>query len=296
METRWLYKNSYDFAELRDAEKSVCVIPMGCVEKHGLHLALGTDILLASHIAYEASKRETFCVFPDFTFGDLPNNFPTAPKGNMSDGNITLSLETEMLLLEELCYQISKNGYKKILICNGHGGNSSWLNAFMRKLGNKKRDFVMGVFDIHLSVPHELAKYVAENGSGSIPELTREDEELLAKQHAEGMLAGHAGMGEVSLMMGIDPSTYHPENLGIESGKPTGRGGLYRKHGIKLADDGWDINVPNAFYGDDPYGANERIGKAAVRIEIERLCRAVKFFKEENYLLEHLAKQQQGWN
>ena len=45
METRWLYTNSYDFPALREASAYTCLIPMGCVEKHGLHLPLGTDIL-----------------------------------------------------------------------------------------------------------------------------------------------------------------------------------------------------------------------------------------------------------
>ena len=64
METRWLYKTSSNFAALREESKNVCVIPMGCVEKHGLHLPLGTDILHASHIAYLASQVEPVCIFP----------------------------------------------------------------------------------------------------------------------------------------------------------------------------------------------------------------------------------------
>ena len=101
METRWLYKTSSNFAELREESKNVCVIPMGCVEKHGLHLALGTDILMASHVAFAASQLETFCVFPDFTFGDLPCNAPIeANGGSMSEGNITIPVEMELQLLE----------------------------------------------------------------------------------------------------------------------------------------------------------------------------------------------------
>ena len=297
METRWLYRTSGDFAALREESRGVCVIPMGCIEKHGLHLALGTDIILASEIAYRASKLETFCVFPDFTFGDLPNNFPIeAEGGSMSEGNVTLRLETEMTLLLELCRQISRNGYKKILVYNGHGGNTSWLNAFMRKLGNVKRDFVMGVASLGLVVPHDMARYLIEHGTGSIPELTPEDEEILLRQRSEGMLSGHAGMGECALMMGVEPSAVHFDMLGKESGKPTGRAGKLRKAGIHLADEGWDINVPNAYYGDDPYGCTETIGRAAIRIETEKLARAVRAFKEDDYLLDHLKKMQKGWN
>ena len=65
METRWAYTNSYDFPALREASQGVCLIPMGCLEKHGLHLPIGTDILKGSRLAYLASQIETACVFPD---------------------------------------------------------------------------------------------------------------------------------------------------------------------------------------------------------------------------------------
>lgn len=97
METRWLYTTSESFHALREASMDTCVIPMGCVEKHGLHLPLGTDVLEASHIAYMASQLETVTVFPDFTFGDVPCNSPTMPAGSIS-----LPVELEMALLEEL--------------------------------------------------------------------------------------------------------------------------------------------------------------------------------------------------
>ena len=43
METRWLYTTSENFPALVEASAKTCVIPMGCVEKHGLHLPLGTE-------------------------------------------------------------------------------------------------------------------------------------------------------------------------------------------------------------------------------------------------------------
>ena len=50
METRWLYVTSEELEKLRDEVKGVCVIPMGAIEKHGLHLPLGTDIIQASFL------------------------------------------------------------------------------------------------------------------------------------------------------------------------------------------------------------------------------------------------------
>ncbi|MBQ8408129.1 MAG: creatininase family protein [Clostridia bacterium] len=296
METRWLYKTSSNFAQLREESKNVCVIPMGCVEKHGLHMAVGCDIIMASHIAYMASQLETFCVFPDFTFGDLPSGAPIeAEGGSMSEGNITIPVEMELQLLETICHQISRNGYKKILIYNCHGGNKSLLNTFQRMLNNKKRDFVVGVVGVELQAPHNMAKMLEKNGSGSIPELTKEDEELLLRLHKENMIIGHAGFGETAYLMELAPDSFKWDKLGIESGLPTGKARAYIEAGIQLADGGWDLDFPNAYCGHDPIECNERIGKASVRIEAERLAHAARFFKEDSYLLERLAEIQKGW-
>ena len=167
METRWLYVTSKEFETLREESRGVCVIPMGCVEKHGLHLPLGADIIQASGIAYEASKLETFTVFPDFAFGDYPCNSPARPAGS-----ITLKLETEILLLEELCEQAAANGFRTVCVFNYHGGNVSWLNAFARKVQNKKHDYTFCYVHAKLMVPHPMAEYLIEHGPGSIPELT----------------------------------------------------------------------------------------------------------------------------
>lgn len=296
METRWLYKTSSNFADLRKESKNVCVIPMGCVEKHGLHMAVGCDIIMASNMAYMASQKETFCVFPDYIFGDLPCNAPIeANGGSMSEGNITIPVEMELKYLEILCEQISRNGYNKILIYNCHGGNISLLNTFQRMLNNKKRDFVVGVVQVVLQAPHNLAIHLIQNGSGSIPELTVEDEELLIKHHKEGMIIGHAGFGETAYMMTLAPDSFEWDKLGIESGLPTKEGARYRSVGIKLADDGWGLDFPNSYCGNDPVDCNERIGAAATRFEVERLAKAVKVFKEDTYLLEQLAEKQKGW-
>lgn len=297
METRWLYKTSGNFAKLREESKNVCVIPMGCVEKHGLHMAVGCDIIIASHVAYEASQLETFCVFPDFTFGDLPCDAPIeANGGSMSEGNITVPVELELQYLDVLCHQISRNGYNKIIIYNCHGGNTALLGTFMRMLNNKKRDFIVAVVDVELHAPHLLAKYLEKHGAGSIPELTPEDEELLAKCHRENMIIGHAGFGEAAYLMAIAPDSMEWDELGKESGLPTGKSRLYREAGIMLENNGWGLEFPNAYCGHDPIGCNERIGRATMRFEAERLASAVKVLKEDTYLLELLDKKQKGWN
>ena len=285
METRWMYHTSGSFAELREASKGTCLIPMGCVEKHGLHMALGTDIMVASRVAYMASQMETVAVFPDYIFGDVPERL-----NEHTDGTLTLPVETQFLLLEQLCDQIYINGFRKILIYNAHGGNNSWLASFIRNLDNKNKKYTVASVFVEEQAPHNMAKTLLNEGSGSIPELTEEDEALLIKYHKEGMILGHACFGEGSFMMGIAPETMRFDLLGKESGLPTGDSAPYRRAGINLKSGGWHLEFPNAYCGHDPIGMNERIGAAALRIEAERLARAIKFFKEDERLLAMIDK------
>ena len=264
---------------------------MGCVEKHGLHLPLGQDIIQSSYVAYEASKIETVTVFPDLIFGDVPG-----PISEKNTGNITLPLETQMLLLEQLCEQISANGYNKILLYNGHGGNTSLLNAFNRNLCNKRRNFVFAWVNCTLTAPFILAEIILEKGRGAIPELTEEDEEILMRCHRENIQTGHACFGETAFMMGIAPETVHLDRLGIESGLNKHLSDKFSKAGIIPLDYGWGLDFPNAFAGHDPVDCNERIGKAALRVESERLANAIKVFKEDELLLEELRKMQKAWD
>lgn len=280
METRWLYTTSENFPALREASKEVCVIPMGCVEKHGLHLPLGTDIIRASTITYEASKLETFCVFPDFTFGDVPENYPTMPAGS-----ITLPVDTEMLLLEQLCEQIARNGFKKIMIVNCHGGNSFWLKTFLRRMENKPHDYVLVISSSHTAVPHQIAEDILENGAERYPELTKEDVDLILKYHEQDMKLGHGCFNETAQVMAVAPESVHLDRLGIEDGQDRKVAAKYKENGITIRDGGWFANYPNAFTGDDPVGCNERIGKAALRYSAERLAKIVKFYKEDEDLI-----------
>ena len=286
METRWIYTSSHNFPRLREVSGRTCVIPMGCIEKHGLHGPLGTDIIKASHIAYKASQLETVCVFPDFTFGDTP----FGPHTKRPEGSICLDVRTQMSLLEQHCDEIAENGFNKILVLNCHGGNVAWLDTFERNLGVRPRKFVFGYIRVSdLMTPHTMAEYILKNGSGSIPELTAEDEALVIKYHKEDMLCGHACMGETAYMMGIAPETVDLDMLGRESGLP-------QKSTIKhLTDAGiitdsydWFRTFPNWYEGHDPVGCNERIGKAAVRLESERIAAAFKLYKEDEAFVESM--------
>jgi len=285
METRWTHHTSATFPELREASSGVCVIPIGCIEKHGLHMALGTDIMIATKVCHMATQIETATLFPDYTFGEV-----ALRDNEHTEGTVSLPVDTHFIVLEQLCDEIYKNGFRKILLFNGHGGNVSWITSFIRRMSVKNKKYAVANFYIDLQAPHLMAKYLLEHGKGSIPELTDEDEELILKCHKENMLIDHACFGEGAYMMGIAPETMRLDLLGRESGLPTGASKGYKEAGLEIICNGWLLDYPHAFCGHDPYGINERIGAAALRMEAERFAKAIKFFKEDTKLLELIDK------
>ena len=56
----WEELNVNKFVESLDVTGGVCVIPLGCMEKHGNHLPLGTDVYIAREVAARAAKQEEF--------------------------------------------------------------------------------------------------------------------------------------------------------------------------------------------------------------------------------------------
>lgn len=268
METRWLHTTSENFETLRDASLRTCIIPIGCVEKHGLHLPLGTDMIQAEHIVLRASKIETVCVFPNFTFGDIGECTPNTPVGTIS-----IPVETQIILLRQLCEQIGRNGFEKIIIYNGHGGNRPWLSAFLQEHSKSACRYKLHIINIHCDVMKRIAKAKAIRG------LTEEDRELARNYREQGVHDGHAGYSETAYVMAVAPESVKMERLGILSGETTGMSEKYYKHGIQLRDEGWEIDFPNWIDSEEPIGCNERIAEAAMRLEAERVAGQIRKIK-----------------
>lgn len=277
METRWMHITSGDFEELRKASKDVCVIPLGCIEKHGTHMPLGTDVMEAVSLCYEASQMETCCVAPPYVFGDVPENYPKMPKGS-----ITISLETEMALLTELCDQIARNGYKKIIFGNCHGGNVNWLRTFLRKLENKEHNFVAMLYNLGSSRCSDLVESIDKLGADHYPSLTKEDIEVLRENSDYYRYDGHGGFCETSIMLNYYPDTVKLDRLGQENGLSTHATTKYKEHHLNIKDFGWFADFPNAYGGSDPIHVNPRIAKAVCQFEIEQFADAIRFVKEDD--------------
>src|ERR1700682_4940550 len=105
-----------------------CVMPLGSTEQHA-YLSLSVDSILAERIAIEAAEPLGVPVFPGLAYG-ITAHVSAFP------GTIPLRAETYMSILRDILEAIVQQGFKRILIVNGHGGNSpaqveidKWLNA-----------------------------------------------------------------------------------------------------------------------------------------------------------------------
>jgi creatinine amidohydrolase len=92
------------------------VLPLGSTEQHA-YLSLATDAILAERVSVEAAEPLGVPVLPALAYGVTPyfGAFPGSP---------TLSRETYVTALRELVGSLRSQGFHRVLIVNGHGGNS----------------------------------------------------------------------------------------------------------------------------------------------------------------------------
>lgn len=97
-------------------ETGVCVFAMGICEKHSEHLPVGTDFLVVHKLACLAAEKEPAVVFPPWYFGQIY-------EAQCHPGAVSIGPELLLRLLEGVFDEIGRNGFRKIIIYNGHGGN-----------------------------------------------------------------------------------------------------------------------------------------------------------------------------
>ena len=64
--------------------------------------------------------------FPEYYFGQIATSSPRA-------GTVAYSRDLQLALLQETTEEMARNGCKKIIIINGHGGNESLLPYFLNR-------------------------------------------------------------------------------------------------------------------------------------------------------------------
>jgi len=91
-------------------------------KKHGPHLPLGTDLLNARYVSEHAAQEESAIIFPEYFAGQIF-------EAKHEPGTIAYSPELQLRLLQETTDEMARNGCKKVVIVNAHGGNESTFSG-----------------------------------------------------------------------------------------------------------------------------------------------------------------------
>ena len=129
MEIEWWRLKAGELNALA-ARNAVVIVPVGSTEQHGPHLPTQVDSLLVGEIARRAARRA----------GDLPIVVtPTVWCGLAEHhislgGTLSLDFPTFFAVLRCLCRSLVRQGFSRILLLNGHGGNIAALTVVVNEL------------------------------------------------------------------------------------------------------------------------------------------------------------------
>ena len=125
----WADLTAAEFRAL-DATRTIAVLPVGAIEQHGPHLPVSVDRDIIEEILARSAPL----------LGDLPVLFlPTQSIGKSNEhiafpGTLTLSAETLIRLWMEIGASVARAGVRKLVIFNGHGGNTAATDIVARDL------------------------------------------------------------------------------------------------------------------------------------------------------------------
>jgi len=250
---RWEELTAPDFVKAVERSGRTAVVPLGIVEKHGPHLPLGTDLLDAREVALRAVRKEYSIVFPPYYFGQIF-------EARHQPGTLAYSQRLMWDLLQETVDEIARNGIKKIVLVNGHGGNNSFLLFFCQSQLARRRDYVVYLFQPS-----------GDSGADS-----------RVKAMRKTTMDMHAGEVETSTVLAHRPDIAHPDRAGEQSGADQAR-----LEGLKDAYTAiwWYARFPNHYAGDGS-PATAELGNVVLDHEAEQLAAMIRAVKADTRALE----------
>jgi len=208
----------------RDQPPRLAVLPLGATEQHGAHLPTDTDAVIAAAVAAGLGERLSRAGGPGGHPPMTAEVLPAQPFGASGEhagfaGLASIGTEALVAVLLELGRSVCEWA-ERLLIVNAHGGNLEALAAAVPRLRAEGRD-------------------VAWFGCAT----------------AAGAGDTHAGRGETSIMVALDPGRVRPERAEAGCTRPIG------EILPELRAGGVAAVSPNGVLG-DPRGADAEEGRA----------------------------------
>jgi creatinine amidohydrolase len=244
LSVNWEELTAADFMVGIQKSQGTCVLPFGILEKHGPQLPLGTDLINVRYVSLHAAEQEYTVVFPEYYFGQIF-------EAKHEPGAVAYSPTMQLQLLQETTDEMARNGCKKILIVNGHGGNEHLLPFFAQS---------------QLASPHDYVVYVFMRGQyppGRPPLKSQVDM--------------HAGESETSHTMISRPDLVHLDRATSQSGADQKRldlpAGVYT--GIW-----WYARFPNHYAGEGA-AATKQLGAFDMKAWTDQVANAIRSIKAD---------------
>lgn len=244
--------------EVEEALKKtdIVIIPVGSTEQHGTHLPLGSDTMqgtdMTKMVIHQLDEEGiTVCAAPTIPFGisHAHLKFP---------GTITISSDTLMRVITDVCRSLHIHGFRKFILLLSHGGNTATLNLVANELA-------LILNDSKIIVPNWLPIM-----SSKYPQVLKSPRPT--HEH-------HSGEGETARMIYSTPKLvsknmgepfYVPEELDPYAKKPYEGSVPIHESGVGMKE--W---TPFGVMGDPSYATAET-GAKLYQIITDWLCQVIK--------------------
>jgi len=246
LSAKWEELTAADFRQGIQQAQGACLLPFGILEKHGPHLPLGTDLLNVRYASLQAAAQEYAVVFPEYYFGQIF-------EAKHEPGTVAYSLELQLRLLQETTDEMARNGCKKVIIVNGHGGNEHLLPLFGQAQLNTPHDYVVYVLDGERSKPGGPGKKSAG-------------------------IDYHAGENETSNVIVSHPDLVHLDRAASESGADQKRQNLPEDLYTGIW---WYARFPNHYSGDGA-AATKELGEWNMKNWIDAIVESIRAAKADD--------------
>jgi len=213
------------------------ILPIGAMEAHGRHLGLGTDFFEAEAIALGTGGATGVAVAPTLNYGMslAQMGFP---------GTLSLRPTTLIAVLEDLFRALYRHGFRRVLVVNGHGGNTAALSSAVQMVTQDLEGLRVKNFEWWTdSEAHQVVIDMMGEQAGS-----------------------HASAGETAFMLAVRPSAVKLQRL-------TGRDAPMRPSREMTTVQTFARIYPDGMMGLSPRTATRMAGEALLKKCVEICAR-----------------------
>lgn len=215
------------------------VLPLGSTEEHGRHLGLGTDSIEAEAIARGVGQATNVAVAPPLNYGMALSQLGFA-------GTVSLKPTTLIAVLEDIFRSLYRHGFRRVLVVNGHGGNTASLMSAVQMV---TQDLVgLRVKNFEWWTDQEAYRVVIE---------------MMGEQ-----VGSHASPGETAFMLAVRPSA-------VKLNRLTGHDAPLKPSREITTVRNFVQKYPDGIMGRDPGKSTREVGEALLNKSIEICTREV---------------------